>query len=208
MTTNAIQDALDAAYEAATNVSRTDAGAMTSVTNALNNALEAAKNADITVLYSTAALAQREGVTLHMEEVMDYCQNGTTNRIDELLRKLRNARKLNAIEKVDITKIECSEPTNAEADYYLYNVGAGVFFSTTSDWGTHIALDNPGMLIHFRPDGEWSGADVVTVSEVGYATYVAPFNTTVPETVEAYAAQNNGEYAALEHSRYAWFITL
>lgn len=86
----------------------------------------------------------------------DVCENKT--QAEELLRLIRNVRKLNAIEKVDISMIECSEPTAEEADYYLYNVGAGIFFNTTSDWGTHIALDNPGMLIHFLPDGEWSGA--------------------------------------------------
>lgn len=108
-------------------------------------------------LSNTLSLAKSEGIEIPAS-VENKILNGTDAEVEENLRIVRNLRKLNAIEKVDISMIECSEPTNVEADYYLYNVGAGVFFSTTADWGCHIAIDNPGMLIHFRPDGEWSGA--------------------------------------------------
>ena len=40
----------------------------------------------------------------------EYLANGTVNEVDSRLRFVRNLRKLNAIEKVDITRIECSEP--------------------------------------------------------------------------------------------------
>ncbi|WP_027455456.1 FIVAR domain-containing protein [Xylanibacter brevis] len=133
-----------------------DVDEITNATNTLNAALDAAKALNIAVLKATVTLAETEGITIPTS-VEDYIANGTSND-DSHLRLIRNLRKLNAIEKVDISMIECSEPANEEADYYLYNVGAGIFFSTTADWGTHIALDNPGMLIHFRPDGEWSGA--------------------------------------------------
>ena len=117
-------------------------GAMNNITKSLS----AAKNS------GTMSDVQFNELTGRAEA----CQNQSD--ADELLRLVRNIRKLNAIDKVDISMIECSEPTNVEADYYLYNVGAGIFFSTTADWGTHIAIDNPGMLIHFLPDGEWGGA--------------------------------------------------
>ncbi len=156
-TTDALAAALAAALDDAKNVSQTDADAMTNATNALETALNKAKEVDVKVLKATVALAEADGITIPAS-VTNFILNGTSNDIEANLRLLRNLRKLNAIEKVDISMITCSEPANEEADYYLYNVGAGIFFSTTADWGTHIAIDNPGMLIHFRPDGEWSGA--------------------------------------------------
>ena len=156
-TTGAIAAALAAEIANARNVSRTDADAMTNATNALEAALNKAKDVDVTVLNATISLAESENIAIPAT-VTDFLANGINNDIETHLRLVRNLRKLNAIEKVDISLIECSEPANEEADYYLYNVGAQIFFSTTADWGTHIAIDNPGMLIHFRPDGEWSGA--------------------------------------------------
>ena len=156
-TTEALAAALATALANAKSDSRTDANAMTTVTNALEEALQLAQTVDVTVLKATIQLAQTEGISIPTS-VTNFLVNGTVHAVETHLRLVRNLRKLNAIEKVDITRIECSEPANEEADYYLYNVGAGIFFSTTSDWGTHIAIDNPGMLIHFRPDGEWSGA--------------------------------------------------
>ncbi|MBO7119381.1 MAG: hypothetical protein J6W03_03570 [Bacteroidaceae bacterium] len=156
-TTDALATALATALANAQSVSRTDANAMTTVTNALEEALQLAQTVDVTVLRATIEKAQADGISVPTS-VTDFLVNGTVNEVETHLRLVRNLRKLNAIEKVDITRIECSEPANEEADYYLYNVGAGIFFSTTADWGTHIAIDNPGMLIHFRPDGEWSGA--------------------------------------------------
>jgi hypothetical protein len=156
-TTEALATALATALANAQSVSRTDANAMTTVTNALEEALQLAQTVDVTVLRATIEKAQADGISVPTS-VTDFLVNGTVNEVETHLRLVRNLRKLNAIEKVDITRIECSEPANEEADYYLYNVGAGIFFSTTADWGTHIAIDNPGMLIHFRPDGEWSGA--------------------------------------------------
>lgn len=159
-TTEALANALANAIATGKAVlaSPTDANEIIEAAEAITSALNAAKAVDVTLLMQTIALAEAEGITIPTS-VSDYLANGTSNEIEVNLRLLRNLRKLNAIDKVDISMIECSEPTNVEADYYLYNVGAGIFFSTTADWGTHIALDNPGMLIHFRPDGEWSGAE-------------------------------------------------
>lgn len=156
-TTDAIAAQLANALANAKSVSRDDVDVMTAATNALKAALALAQTVDVRVLKATVALAEAENITIPAS-VGDFLVNGTTNDIDTHLRLVRNLRKLNAIEKIDISMIECSEPTDAEADYYLYNVGAQIFFSTTADWGTHIAIDNPGMLIHFRPDGEWNGA--------------------------------------------------
>lgn len=154
-TTDALASALASALATAKAArSSEDTDELSQAAHDLHSALEAAEAADVSVLRPTVALAKAEGVDVSAQE--NYLANGTTNEVADRLRLVRNLRKLNAIEKVDITKITCSEP--AEGDFYLYNVGAGIFFSTTSDWGTHIAIDNPGILIHFRPDGEWSGA--------------------------------------------------
>jgi len=158
-TTEALANALANAIATGKAVlaSPTDANEIIEAAEAITSALNAAKAVDVTLLQQTTALAEAEGIVLPAS-VTDFFVNGMNNEVETLLRLVRNLRKLNAIEKVDISKIVCSEPVNAEADYYLYNVGAGIFFSTTADWGTHIAIDNPGMLIHFVPDGEWSGA--------------------------------------------------
>jgi len=155
-TTEVLAAALQQALINAKNVSREDADAMTNATTALETALNNAMAVDVTVLKATINLAEHEGISIP-ESVQNFLITGV-NDVDSPLRLVRNLRKLNAIEKVDISLIECSEPVNEETDYYLYNVGAQVFFSTTADWGTHIAIDNPGMLIHFRPDGEWNGS--------------------------------------------------
>ena len=144
-TTDALQAALNAALTAARALTEsTDVDKISSASSALFNALEAAEAVDVSVLRATITLAEAEGISIPTS-VTNFLANGTTNEIETHLRLVRNLRKLNAIEKVDITRIECSEPTSG--DFYLYNVGAGIFFSTTADWGTHIAIDNPGMLV-------------------------------------------------------------
>lgn len=157
MTTDVLRMQLMTALSNARDLTEsTDADAISEASGALVAALNKAKEVDVKVLVATVALARTEGID--MSDMEAYLYSGTTNEVEQRLRLVRNLRKLNAIEKVNISMIDCSEPTAEEADYYLYNVGAGIFFSTTADWGTHIALDNPGMLIHFRPDGEWNGA--------------------------------------------------
>lgn len=164
-TTDALATALATALANAQSVSRADADAMTNVTNALVNALQMAQAVDVTVLRATIEKAQADGISVPAS-VTNFLVSGTVNEVDTHLRLVRNLRKLNAIEKVDITRIECSEP--AEGDFYLYNVGAGIFFSTTADWGTHIAIDNPGMLIKFVQDGERDGLPCYKLSGNGW----------------------------------------
>lgn len=165
MTTDVLQAALDVALEEARNVRTSqDIDILAAAAGKLSNALTAAKSVNVSALRPTVVLAKAEGIDVAAQE--EYLANGTVNEVDSRLRFVRNLRKLNAIEKVDITRIECSEP--AEGEFYLYNVGAGIFFSTTADWGTHIAIDNPGMLIKFVQDGENLGLPCFRLSGNGW----------------------------------------
>lgn len=164
-TTDVLASALASALESAKALlDSKDTEEISAGTGALVAALEAAKRVDVSVLRPTVVLAKAEGIDVAAQE--EYLANGTENEVDNRLRLVRNLRKLNAIEKVDITRIECSEP--AEGEFYLYNVGAGIFFSTTADWGTHIAIDNPGMLIKFVQDGENLGLPCFRLSGNGW----------------------------------------
>ncbi|MBQ8047715.1 MAG: hypothetical protein IJ196_07315, partial [Prevotella sp.] len=115
----------------------------------LKAAYQNAKDNDVTVLKATVALAKAEGIDVSSFE--DFLVNGTSGT-DYQVYVVRSMRKLNAADKQDVANIVGSEPVDGE-EYYLLNVGTGLFFSTTADWSTHIAIDNPGFLIKFVRDG-------------------------------------------------------
>ena len=122
---------------------------------ALQAAYNKAKAIDTKDLVATIALAKAEGI--NTADAEEFLATGTDNGVkDNLLRILRSKRKLNAAQqfKVDADKVQGSEP--AEGEYYLLNVGTGLFLNTTADWGTHISIDNPGMLITLVQDGTGS----------------------------------------------------
>ncbi len=119
---------------------------------ALQAAYNKAKAIDTKDLVATIAFAKAEGI--NTADAEEFLATGTDNGVkDNLLRILRSKRKLNAAQqfKVDANMVQGSEP--AEGEYYLLNVGTGLFLNTTADWGTHIAIDNPGMLIKLVQDG-------------------------------------------------------
>ena len=142
-TTGALANDVSEAYDAAKAVaSSTDADVLAEATQRLDAALRAAKDVDTSLLEPTVGIANKEGV--YVADIFDYLENGTENRVDELLRLVRNRRKLNAAVKVDVSKVTGSEPDNGE--FYLLNVGTGLYLDITADWSTHISIDNPGLL--------------------------------------------------------------
>ena len=142
----------------------------TVITNAINDidaALNAAKTApsqtSIDHLTATIALAEAEGIDASSAKTLvENILTTTPKQIDDALYDLRANRKLNAATKVDVNAIEGSEPANG--DYYLLNVGTGLFLNTTADWGCHISIDNPGMLITLTQDG--TGTDNIPAFKI------------------------------------------
>lgn len=138
-------------------LSSSDKDVISNATAKLLSAINAADGMDVRVLKATILVAEPEGVDVTAAN--NVVENSMSKaEIEKALYDLRAVRKLNAAQKhkIDITKIKGSEPANGE--FYLVNVGTGLLFNTTTHWGCHIDIDNPGMLINFVQDGEWSGA--------------------------------------------------
>ena len=122
---------------------------MIEAAEAVKSALANAEALDVTLLQQTLAVAET-GTDVTSAE--DFLQNGTTaSEMDQVLYTLRSARKLNA-QRMSVAGIVGSEPVDG-GEFYLLNVGTGLYFSTSADWGTHIALDNPGFMVKFVQDG-------------------------------------------------------
>ena len=167
-TTADLQAALDEALAAAktaaelTGIDLDEIYAQKDALEALQAAYDAAKTVDVTVLAATVALAKAEGI--NTDEAEAFLANGTDNGVkDNLVRILRAERKLNAATTIDPEKVQGSKPVDG-GEYYLLNVGAGLFLNTTADWGTHISIDNPGMLIKLAEDG--TGLDGITAFHI------------------------------------------
>lgn len=138
-------------------LSSSDTDVISNATAKLLSAINAADGMDVRVLKATILVAEPEGVDVTAAN--NVVENSMSKaEIEKALYDLRAVRKLNAAQKhkIDITKIQGSEPANGE--FYLINVGTGLLFNTTTHWGCHIDIDNPGMLITFAQAGEWSGA--------------------------------------------------
>ncbi|WP_027450761.1 FIVAR domain-containing protein [Xylanibacter brevis] len=141
-TTNALKQALaDAINAAKLAVASGDDDAIAAKLGDMNTALAAAKALDITVLEQTMALAE-EGVDL--TDANDFIANGTTaDELNNVLYRLRTARKINALTTIDI--YQGSAPKAGKV--YIYNVGTGLFLGTGSNWNTHAAVDQVGIEI-------------------------------------------------------------
>jgi hypothetical protein len=94
---------------------------------------------------------------------LDTC--ATASDLNKYLEPLRNARKATAAERHTEKYVGCvpeAVPMDQIGDfdgiapkYYIYNVGAKQFLSSSEAWGTHLALDymsNPMMLIQAMKD--------------------------------------------------------
>jgi len=136
-TSDVMKQALsDGIAEAKAKIQSTDADELTAATVALNTVLETAKSVDVSVLRQTVAVAE-SGVDVTAAN--DVIANGTTKaEVDNALFDLRTARKLNALKVPDV--FTGSEPV-AEEEFFLYNIGTGMWLNHGSDWNTHAAID-------------------------------------------------------------------
>ena len=157
-TTDAIAAELANAIADAKNVSRTDADAMTSATNALEAALSKAQAVDVTVLKATIAYVKAKGVDVSAQE--DYLVNGTTNDVNNQINAAVIALKQQMADKSPQPTIYTmiSESVVGTDDnvrgmvvtdhadgFYAYNVGTGRWFCGGDDWGAHAAVGFPGI---------------------------------------------------------------
>lgn len=150
-TTEALSNALASAIANATTVlnTSTDPTEMIEAAEAIKTALANAEAVDVTLLQQTIVVAE---TGIDLTAAQDFLKNGTTaSEMEQALYTLRSARKLNA-QRMSVAGIIGSEPVNG-GEFYLLNVGTGLYFSTSADWGTHIALDNPGFIVKFEQEG-------------------------------------------------------
>ena len=136
---------------------------------------------------------------------LDTC--ATASDLNKYLEPLRNARKATAAERHTEKYVGCvpeAVPMDQIGDfdgiapkYYIYNVGAKQFLSSSEAWGTHLALDymsNPMMLIQAMKDviDEETG-DVVDEAPLEGAYYIETFRP-------------NGEIGSMDFMQWNGFI--
>ncbi len=136
-TTEALRNAIaDALTEARAALESEDGQLMAAKATALTNAVTAAEAVDVTILQQTMAVAE-QGVDL--TEANNFLADGTSaDVLNDVLFKLRTARKINALKVADT--FTGSVPAT-DTEYYLYNIGTGMWLANGSDWSTHTAVD-------------------------------------------------------------------
>ena len=143
-TSGALATALSQAIDAAkTKLTSEVPEEISTATDNLNAALNAAKAVNVTTLKKTIELAQAE--TIDVEAANSAVAEATTaDAINNELNALRLARRMKAAETHE-NVFRGSKP--AEGDFYLYNVAAKRFLCGGDDWGAHAAVGFPGQII-------------------------------------------------------------
>lgn len=128
---NELTQAIAAAKAALTS---TDAEVIGQATADLYVALEKARSVDVTLLRETMTVTEN-GV--NMQQAMLAITNAqSADEVNEALFKLRTERKMHAQRMNDM--FIGSQP--AEGEFFLFNVGRGLWLNNGSDWNTHCAL--------------------------------------------------------------------
>lgn len=133
----------------------TDAEAIGTALQALNNAFNVVNNAadDIKYYQATLALCKKENKGNKFYDFStaiaqaEALFNGATStgEYSDALSMLQIARKLNNAERGERLWEGCDP--EADQKYYIYNVGQGRFLCGGDDWGAHAALGWPGIEI-------------------------------------------------------------
>lgn len=137
-TTSAVlaDELADAIADGKAALSSTDSEVLSAAAGAINTALDAAKAVNIVELSQNIAVAE-EGVDL--TEANNVIENGrTADEVNHALFALRTARKINALGFADVFTGSAPE---ADGEYFLYNIGTGMWMNHGSDWNTHAAVD-------------------------------------------------------------------
>ena len=132
------QDLAKAIADGEAALTSTDADVIAAASGAITAALEAAKAVNLTVLRQTLALATTE-IPGEFDELVDAIEFiRAASEVDFYTYLLRTARKINALGTEDVFTGSAPE---ADQEYFLYNIGTGMWLNNGSDWNTHAAID-------------------------------------------------------------------
>ncbi len=127
----------------------TDTNAMSLATQVLTELIDRVKAVNVDMLRQTVAVAE-EGVDVSAAN--DVIANAlTAQEVTDALFDLRTARKLNAMYTPDI--FTGSAPQDG-VEYFIYNMGTGMWLNHGSDYDTHAAIDAYALPITLVGDGE------------------------------------------------------
>lgn len=113
-----------------------DGDEISQATADLQAAIDAVKAVDLTILRQTMALA---ATGIDLTAANNVCANALTKaEVDDALYELQTARKIHSQTFADV--YTGSEPA-ADQEYFLYNIGTGMWLNHGSDWNTHAAVD-------------------------------------------------------------------
>lgn len=144
VTTDVLASALATALQEAKAVTEsTDPSELSAKTDALNQALDNARNNDISVFIQTLDLAEAEGVDVVAAKAALASAN-TAADLNNQLEALRTARKIKALGGA--ADIYTGSAPVADTEYYFFNLGTGMWLSAGSDWNTHAAVDQAGWI--------------------------------------------------------------
>ena len=143
------QNLANAIADAKAKLTSTSEEELMAATVALNNALEAAKAVNVSVLRQTVAVTEA-GINVAAANYA-IANALTAQEVTDALFDLRTARKLNAMHLPDI--YTGSAPENG-VEYFFYNIGTGLFLNHGSDWNTHAAVDIYALPLKLIADGE------------------------------------------------------
>ena len=131
---NLMEEALSEAQDALSSI---DTDVLSQATAKLRNAITAADGMDVRVLQATISVAEAEGVDVtSADNVVENAMS--TAEVEDALYELQTARKLNALGFADVYTGSTPE---ADQEYFLYNIGTGMWLNHGSDWNTHAAVD-------------------------------------------------------------------
>ena len=127
----------------------TDTNAMSLATQVLTELIDRVKAVNVDMLRQTVAVAE-EGVDVSAAN--DVIANAlTAQEVTDALFDLRTARKLNAMCTPDI--FTGSAPADG-VEYFIYNIGTGMWLNHGSDYDTHAAIDAYALPITLVGEGE------------------------------------------------------
>lgn len=139
---NPIKAVLDEAIANAKAVlSSEDMAAQKTALEELRDALQFAKDNDLTMLRKVIAAAKADGIDVTEYEA--FCEEGTAGTAGQV-DQLRSVRKVSHLEKDLNSEWPGHDPVN-EGKFYIYNVGTGAYLTNGADWGTHAAIGYPGL---------------------------------------------------------------
>jgi hypothetical protein len=125
-----------------------DGDIMSEATSTLVSITGNVKHMDITLLSQTIALADGIDITPYNKVLAEATSSA---EVDAALEDLRIARKIKALGGApDVYK--GSVP--AAGDFYFYNLGTGMWLNQGSDWCTHAAVDQAGLLVTLEESGD------------------------------------------------------